>query len=907
MQLTFRSQEAPPPALAWHAYPDDTGAKIRVYGQDLALSYEYPAFSLSTAGALVQDPAYRDAKFKPFKIQFNLLCDKLSQLAEANRLNNDTNREALAKFRKDLLCGYDGVSTSKYAQQDAKTFEEMKYNLELIINNIIRHNDVQTLKNIFITLAVCEGGVYVELKRLKESLTEANGLSQFLQLQRVSMPDALAQQHIAKCAEQGRPIRENMHAHLSIFIAQVLYLMGESLPPMNVKDIYIPKVKVDPDNSDNIIFVNVAEARIAEGTYQMNHEALMQLRVDFKKLNTADSMIQALSRHLHEKILALYGNYGSAMELLEEKLSNNESISLASTEAPGVALISGIAAMFTQLHVEHLAVDAVVNYDEFDMTKPMTLKSQKELLYYLHAAASFALFYQVMAINMEYIELRDNYELSLDGARAWVSRADNESNTIQSLESIPDGIVEAIIKQKNTDVHLVCLLRNAHRGHRSLYRKICKVLKEKKTEHNLAQLQDEGIDYVIESNADLLSIEQHVNTLDPEALFNLLKHLVKNNRADVLHALPMNSFIAHEIYDVFIMAVESGFSEVVFFLLPYYNPSDDNELSFLLQRAVYSNSIATVGHLLEEWDATFFINRRIDQQASTPLITAVKQKNHQMVELLLSFGANVDLKRRDGQDAFSFARDSRMFILLVNYSTDVNILSSRGQALFEQNNPCDSELVRAYISRGASFVKHVPGSHVCNLIDLKGILVNNLIEYPEKLSLIERERLIDCIIDNKHVDCLMAAITTDFLRKLVFSNLPTVTKPYHRAEALVEILCERQIFVNRKSLFSSPDLLSLSNYFGFSGLCHLAQIELGSDSALRWYAKDKILRLTAEGKDDPSIISAFNDVISSKNGRVAPALSRALQLIRPAYSWFYLYTPYVPADMPPELSNRLRA
>lgn len=333
IKLLHKALEAPPPPRPWYENSEDSGALGRVYGPGPVVpAYEYPAFMINTVGDLIQDPEHAHPRYNAFKVQFNILCDHLISLNKKlgiRELHTEvsqgtehlSNAAYIEKFRRAFLCGYNNMKNSQYSHQATATFEEIKYNLEVILNAIIKNNDKKTMEQVVYSIAMCEGGVEGDFKRLKTAVTEPNGVLEFLEIERSRITDALAQKHIQTAASNHAPINIPYHQHVGILFGKVLELHGVALPQTTLKDIYIPIIKIDPNNPQNIIFLASNATANARDSYQLSDNTLTNVKKDFDNLYTAENITDSLANYLNEKIEFLYDEYIKNAKLLAIKMS----------------------------------------------------------------------------------------------------------------------------------------------------------------------------------------------------------------------------------------------------------------------------------------------------------------------------------------------------------------------------------------------------------------------------------------------------------------------------------------------------------------------------------------------------------------------------------------------------------
>jgi serine/threonine-protein phosphatase 6 regulatory ankyrin repeat subunit B len=211
-------------------------------------------------------------------------------------------------------------------------------------------------------------------------------------------------------------------------------------------------------------------------------------------------------------------------------------------------------------------------------------------------------------------------------------------------------------------------------------------------------------------------------------------------------------------WSALMFANENGYENTAQILKKYggkvYMQPDDSEMMKWLELVIAcENSLTSdVDHLQKRGVNVNLIPSNQDLSA---LMVVSQCGNIQMTKLLLEYGANVNLKNRNGWSALIFASESRQFEiadLLLDYGADVNLQSYDGtSALMVSYLPKLSEL---FLDRGANInLKNNNGASAIFVAVQKGFikLAKFLLEYGADVN----EH------DNEDTSTLMVAIKNE--------------------------------------------------------------------------------------------------------------------------------------------------
>lgn len=548
-----KHMERPEQPTNWYENANDPDALARVYGsRDIIPTYDYPAFQVNEQGNLVQDPEYTDPRYQAFKVQFDLLCDKLVTLKPENAA-------AINTFRAKLLCGYSGDKSSKYSHQEAKTFSEIKQNLEVVINHIIKNNDKVSLEQVMYAITVCEGGAYEDLNRLSKSFTEPQGIKEFLEKERSRIIDGLAQQHIAEAAKQGRAIAVAHLAHVTIFFGEISRLHDIALPEHSLKDIYSPAIVRVRDEHGNISvkFANERAKKSALEIYAIDEDRMNQLPAKLNNAYTAETLCESLTSYLDIKLTSYYDQYQAACTALaneaqsiqndikhlnEEKtrvlaaLSNKKkdpsctdeelralreekgriedliAFKQARLEDPWITLMSQFSKLLQEFNIDNVDYELIFeNYDS-EPSFDLILKPRAERMRLLYARAAESLSTEGYITGIEVVMVSENCVLLSTSNRQWL---EDPSGQLLSMDAIlnlninPDTLtdrtlINAMLDKLKLDGH-----SNSEIAERLLQRD-----RRIKLEHNQDQAQHITAEFIVDDFADLNDLLKSLGSSD---------------------------------------------------------------------------------------------------------------------------------------------------------------------------------------------------------------------------------------------------------------------------------------------------------------------------------------------------------------------------------------------------------
>lgn len=970
INLILNKALAPPPkATPWHQDPNDTEALARVYSNNTVPAYEYPAFEIKTNTAnepyLAQNPDHADARFAPFKAQFNQLCDKLIELSSNNASTID-------KFREEVLSGYNNTTSSKYAHQDDKTFAEMKLNLEVVLNQIIKNNDKATLKQVMDAISVCEGGAYAELKRLKESFTEPTGLLEFLEKTRGGIIDALAQQHIAKAQRNGTAISTGYLTHVAILFGEVATLSGIPLAASSLKDVHIPKMALEKDEQGNdkqplnIVFTDNNEARIASDIYKINHLEIQEIPKNFHTLYTADAMIESLLGYFAEKIVLGFNQYQADETALEakrpalqekiqdceqktkdiedkqakrrrgetvledEKTLREEKNNLADQKgaaeqemtAPWTQFISGIGPLMESYGIMDFNAEFIMNCDINDPTVKITLQPAALRRYYLHAFVTQCLSSKGIIEGLNYTNLNEEYSLATDGHKQWIVDASNNS-TVVDLNLLIDAITEQgnnssllgmlvnNINSREFIKTLIYVIENHPNKPEGIIDKLLERSHELNIQYNEGESKKPNPDYIIEDISDIEWLNGQTVKQLPDAFFKdkarfkliatiLLKNLNHDNGS-------ASAFITNNDRNIKIFA---NYSED-HLLLAIQCMSQPTEYGEALQFAAEKGWAVATAALIQA-------NANIDMKNKmgvTPLMYAAEYGDTEIAKALIQAKANINMKNKMGQTPLIYAARNghiEIFMELIKAGASIDIKDNDGfTALMYAARTGYTAIAKALIQANASIDEK--NIHGCTALDLSRKHNHFQIEYElvrrgAKSSLRDNQTM-----SQRFAEYLSAApsnrtgwMTDEILKEIAYSEYPASSCPNPCAEAFAKILMDKGATTDYAYLKEHRKVHTLAAFFGVPLLCTLANIEPGSDNAMRLYALVQISRITSTGtvsETDRNKINAFTAVYAAEDGKVAGALANALAVSYPR-STVFPPAP-IPSDLPEEIMQKL--
>lgn len=907
----------PPKPSAWHENPDDPEALTRVYGKATKPAYEYPEFNVAfdqrlRTTILVKNPKSRNLKYAPFKDQFNELCDELIKLRPGDKAD-------IIKFRDKLLCGYSGDTSSKYSHQESGTFAEIKYNLEVVINHVKKHNDESTLDQVTTVIAACEGGTYQDLDRLSKSFTEPNGILEFLEKERVRIIDALAQKHIALAEKSEEPITEGHLTHVSIFFAEVARTYGIALPEQSLRDVYIPVVemKTDENNVKAINFVDKRNEIHSIEAYQVDHERLNNIPKDFHALYTAPAMTASLASYLNERLVILYNQYQSAeaalkpkrwglrkeievhkkylsiqekalaqykkdnmndarklepirkeKERLKKLITMNEEIMVA----PWHQFQADVTKMLSEYQLQTYDRDLLINCDMFNAGSEITLKPHETRMYQLYAVAAGALSSAGIVAGITRNLVAKDCILVSSGTHQWF---EDKSGLALSMESFLDQKINIDAYINNiTDRKLIKELIAGLQPVGDKEVALIKVLADRnmalKDEHNRAEVDKPKQSYIIEDLHDIEKIYTFKSITDKIYVNKAAKHamleiLFKNYEIDFVKQRVNGS------NPLYTNMIEKHFknSEAAFAL----------KVANMTAKSKIKDALALAAD--KGWgDAVTFILKQkpeacdnLAQNGAGILKKAVQKGYLGVVSTILAFDSNHSVRASSSQPDMIRSAIS---------SGNIDIV----KALLKEGYHCSDALTVAARLNRADMVKLIlserphfdpAGDQECATLQMAchegyGEIVELLVNKGVALNI---------------EDALSAAknghITTAGLFKSAGANLYA-------------------------DLMMHPKVHTLADSYGYTVLCDFAGISASSDDAFRLYAKCMLLRLNDKGVDptDASTIAkmnAFTEVLVEEKD-VLGKLAIALEMMRPPLSWMLPSRgKYIPSGTPSEIAE----
>jgi ankyrin repeat protein len=465
--------------VRWHENPRDPGALSRVYGQtELIPTYEYPAFNVNEQSILVQHPEHDNARFQPFKTQFQSLGTTLltlNQQFNTPQAGDEPNEVKINKFLAGILCGFTNDTSTKYSHQEADAFKQIKYNLEVILNSVIKNKDKKTFKDLMYTIAMCEGGVGIDFERMKRAFSEPVGRSQYLEAERGRIVGALAQQHIAKEEEKGTPIEISLQTHVEILFTRALELWGVPLPQLMIRDVHIPRLVKDEVNG--VVFENNAAAISAVNSYHLSHDDLVAVKNDFLR-TYADRIAESMSNHLNENLEILYKVYKNENEALKLKINDlkdkkkklNNELSNARGEgnagerlrirsllkmiesemnSPLDKFMSELKNMMDAYGLHDFSSNFIIDYND----EGNIVLQVRDGMYYLFAAINASFEADEILSGFEKLDINDHYVLVFDGFTQWiVDKTNNPSHLHDFFNKIDDSswgkLVSALVDEE---------------------------------------------------------------------------------------------------------------------------------------------------------------------------------------------------------------------------------------------------------------------------------------------------------------------------------------------------------------------------------------------------------------------------------------------------------------------------
>jgi ankyrin repeat protein len=479
----LRASEAEVP---WYENPNDTGALDRVYNDSkLIPAYEYPAFHVNDKGALVQAPEHEAARFQPFKKQFESLCATLVMLNEqfkTPQVGDKPNIEIINKFRTGILCGFTNDTSTKYSHQEADLFKEIKYNLEVILNAVIKNKDEKTFKDVLYVIAMCEGGVAVDFNRIKRALVEPKGRSQYLQAERGRIVGALAQAHIAKAKKNKAPIPIGLQTHVEILFTKALELMDVPLPQLIIRDANIPILV--KDEAKGLVFENDEAAIISVENYDISITELNVLKKDFDRMY-AESIAESMTNHLNEQLenqCQIYQNeveelkpksedlkkrekqlenelaLAKGVENADERLRIRSLLKMIESEmsAPLDKFMSELKNMMDAYGLPDFSFNFIIDYND---ESNIALQKRDSRLYYLFSAVNANFEADNILSGFEKTKINDDYILVTDGSRQWVlDKENNPCHLHDFLETMDESSWGPFVSALKDPVFLKILL-----------------------------------------------------------------------------------------------------------------------------------------------------------------------------------------------------------------------------------------------------------------------------------------------------------------------------------------------------------------------------------------------------------------------------------------------------------------
>lgn len=305
------------------------------------------------------------------------------------------------------------------------------------------------------------------------------------------------------------------------------------------------------------------------------------------------------------------------------------------------------------------------------------------------------------------------------------------------------------------------------------------------------------------------------------------------------------------------------------------------------------------------------------------LHTAAHEGHIDVFKLLLDSGAGTPDERLSILEAGVARSEEKKYygtalLLLtkggVKASNFVKYMALRHAFTADSDKDADNHpYMRALITHGAE-IEHC--FHMFRVKDVpQRLITNKLIEHPEKLTPKGRLGLMEYLTTGSLPSATKDALTSDFLKQLVYGELPISNAVHPNASNLVQLLKDKNATIEYGVLRAIPHLHTLYSFFGITQLCALASedVKVGSPKSFRLYAQVEICKLLAKCDNKPNDatntkIAAWKAVVNTPDAddaKVIELVKSALKQNQSSVSRVFKSDPT--ADLPKELQGALNA
>ncbi|MFI4956556.1 MAG: ankyrin repeat domain-containing protein [Gammaproteobacteria bacterium] len=395
----------------WYDDPNDPGAIQRLYGNlaEPTPYYHYPVLIRDTRDELTRSDNYDEDKL--FKIQFEEIIRKIKDLAHKLSVNiigtneNDQEINIVDEFSKNILCGFNGITISKFATQaDPTLFADIKEYVETILNVMLQDvtNAKGLLERFIQAISVCEGGAWADLKIMATEINPPKGLFGVLEKSRERLVNAIAQQHVSINSEHfDDEENQSIQTHVNVLMQKVFSLLGK-IKALHINDVNIPNIVFSDEGKYKINFSSEREANLAFH-YLIFLDDFVAFEREFEEKYEFHQMCLNVYDHINEQLNLIYHRYtkkiteavrttGLSPEAYLNSLRENAQDVIKNSLVDAKSdCITEISRLLISFDATNDAYQLVLNHDIVNPNKTLTLKSLEDRQFWCSVIATHSI------------------------------------------------------------------------------------------------------------------------------------------------------------------------------------------------------------------------------------------------------------------------------------------------------------------------------------------------------------------------------------------------------------------------------------------------------------------------------------------------------------------------------------